>query len=151
MAKRAFICVCRVAVVDALQRQAEIKAAMGIEVPGLNAPRVTPFGAPAGYRVPGAFGGVGGFSSAGGFTGGGLPGTLATGFTGGAMAPRAAAAAVAGSLPSAATKVHRELYVGNLPPGVQSAQIVEFMNNAMVSANLVQQPGKPKCVFARIC
>lgn len=32
---------------------------------------------------------------------------------------------------NAATKPHRELYVGNLPPGCTSGQVTEFLNNCM--------------------
>lgn len=49
--------------------------------------------------------------------------------------------AVAGVDPS--TKSHRELYVGNLPPGSTGPQVQQVLGNAMVSMKLTTQPGNP--------
>jgi hypothetical protein len=43
--------------------------------------------------------------------------------------------------PSAANKAHRELYIGNLPPGILVPQITDFLNAAMQQMNLNVQPG----------
>ena len=40
----------------------------------------------------------------------------------------------------AATKPHRELYVGNLPPGITVPQLAEFVNTAFKQLNLSKDP-----------
>eukprot|EP00743_Colponemidia_sp_Colp-15_P005210 GILK01005605.1.p1 GENE.GILK01005605.1~~GILK01005605.1.p1 ORF type:complete len:527 (+),score=86.12 GILK01005605.1:42-1622(+) len=44
---------------------------------------------------------------------------------------------------AASSKSQRELYVGNLPPGIQAPQVIEFLNTALVAANLTRMAGFP--------
>jgi len=46
-------------------------------------------------------------------------------------------------LSAEAAKAARELYVGNLPPGVDVNQLVEFLNAAMAALNANIKPGPP--------
>ena len=75
----------------------------------------------------------------GGGGGGAIGGTPAS-----QLQPVTAAAAAAAAIPNAAlTKPARELYVGNLPPGVQAPQLSEFLGAAIQQLKLNITPGNP--------
>ena len=42
-----------------------------------------------------------------------------------------------------ASKLARELYIGNLPAGVQASQVQEFLGAAMTQLGFCRQPGNP--------
>jgi len=46
-------------------------------------------------------------------------------------------------MPSPADRQSRRLYVGNIPAGIQEAEIQDFFNTAMVAAKSVNKPGAP--------
>lgn len=45
-----------------------------------------------------------------------------------------------------ATRQYRRLYIGNVPPTVSDGELMEFMNAAMMSANVNHLPGTKPCI-----
>jgi splicing factor U2AF 65 kDa subunit len=40
-------------------------------------------------------------------------------------------------------KIDRKLYVGNLPSGITQRMLIDIVNEAMVSLNVLEEPGNP--------
>jgi splicing factor U2AF subunit len=59
-----------------------------------------------------------------------------------------AAAALAATVPAAATKMQREIYLGNLPPGVSIPQLTDFINVAMRQLGLNTSAPSPAVISA---
>ena len=40
-------------------------------------------------------------------------------------------------------KIDRKLYVGNLPSGITQRMLIDIVNEAMLSLNVLEEPGNP--------